>query len=247
MVGDDWPARTLEHLASIRLLVAAHRRLDRLPADLADTVRSRVGYPVAKESVLGRPPVRDRWAVLALLDLPDYQLTTRRVWLRGEATGRWVLLLSFAVGGAGLDSSALPGTTLDADVHLYPGSGQLRGLLGEVRERVDGLPELSGTGVSEAADRFAELLALDPWADRMPVLLTGTPLPPDERHPAWRWRGEDGATVPLVRGAEAWPLVARSMGDPIDVVGEWTRSGLWPLTALPHPLEPALSTEVLAS
>jgi hypothetical protein len=247
MVGDDWPARTLEHLASIRLLVAAHRRLDRLPPDLADTVRSRVGYPVAKELVLARPPVRDRWAVLALLDLPDYQLTTRRVWLRGLESGRWALLLSFAVGGAGLDSSAVPGTTLDADVHFYPGSGQLRGLLGEVRERVDGLPELEGTGVSQAVEEFAGLLALDPWAERMPVLLTGAPLPPEERRPGWLWRGEDGATVPLVRGAEAWPLVARSMGDPISVVGEWTRSGLRPLSVLPHPLEPSFSAEVLVS
>ena len=247
MVGEQWPARTLEHLASIRLLVAAHRRLDALPADLADTVCSRVGYPVAKELVLARPAVRDRWAVLALVDLPDHHLTTRRVWLRGVETGRWALLLSFAVGAAGLDSSVAPGTTLDADLHPYPGAGQLRGLLGDVRTRADGLPDLDGITVSEAAGRFAGLLALDPWAERMPVLLTGAPLPPDERDAPWRWRSEDGATVPLVRGAEAWPLVARSMGDPIDVVGEWTRAGFWPLSALPHPLDPCFTTEVLAS
>lgn len=245
-VGADWPARTLEHLALVRLLVAAHRRLDDLPPALAVTVRSRVGYPVAKESVLARPPVRDRWAVLGYVDVPDYQVTTRRVWLRGEATGRWVLLLSFAAGGADLDAGVMPGVTLDADVHLYPGAGQHRGLVGTEHARTDGVGDVPGAGVAEAAERFAALLGEDPWAERLPVVLRGAPVPPLDDTGRWLFRDEDGDAVPLVAGAEAWPLLARSMGDPVEVAGEWTRHGFLPLGFLPHPLDPVFSSEVLS-
>ncbi len=52
--------------------------------------------------------------------------------------------------------------------------------------------------------------------------------------------------MPLLPGAEAWPLLARSMGDPIEVIGEWTRQGFLPLGFLPHPLDPVFSGEVLS-
>ncbi len=71
-------------------------------------------------------------------------------------------------------------------------------------------------------------------------------MPPDGDGGRWLFRGEDGGAVPLVPGVEAWPLVARSMGDPVEVVGEWTRRGFLPLSVLPHPLDPVFSTEVLS-
>jgi hypothetical protein len=244
-VGEGWPARTLEHLAMLRLLVAAHRRLDQLPADLAETVRSRVGYPVSRESVLARPAVRDRWAVLGYVDVQDLRLTTRRVWLRGQATGRWALLLSFAAGGAVLDGSVMPGVTLDADVHLYPGAGQLRGLLGTEDARTGTVGDVEGESVTRAAAAFGELVVADPWAERLPVVLRGAPIPPERDGGRWRFRDVDGAAVPLLAGVEAWQLLARSMGDPVEVMGEWTRDGFLPLGFLPHPLDPVFSPQVL--
>jgi hypothetical protein len=184
--------------------------------------------------------------VLGSIDVADAQLTTRRVWLRGTTTGRWALLLSFAPPGGALDGSLPPGATVDADVHYYPGAGQLRALVGTEHARAPGVPDLDGSSVTAAAEQFGALLADDPWAERVPVVLRGAPVPPPSDPGRWAFRDEAGATVPLVRGVEAWPLLARSMGDPVDVVGEWTRQGLLPLSFLPHPLDPVFSTEVLS-
>ena len=258
----DWPSRVLEELALLRLLAAAHRRLDRLPEDLAATVRSRVGAPTPKRSVLEGPAVHDEWAALGAVDVVEDRLASRRVWLHGARTGRWALLLSFGVGGDGLDDSVLPGTVLDAGLHPYRGAGQLRALVGArhgpavplspgdaaaaaagggPEEPRDGRPWTGAVGVARAAALFGELLAADPWAQRMPVLLVGAPLLPGEgpdRGDRWWFRGEDGAAVPLVAGAEAWEVLARSVGDPVEVMGEWTRDGFLPLGLLPHPLDP---------
>jgi hypothetical protein len=246
-VGDGWPGRTLEHLALLRLLVAAHRRLEALPDDLAHTVRSRVGYPVPKESVLALPPLRDRWVALGSVDVADDRLAARRVWVRGERSRRWALLLSFAAGGAGLDADVMPGVTLDAELHFYPGSGQLRGLVGTEHARTESVPDVPGVPVQVAAAAFGDLLVADPWAERLPVVLTGAPVPPQQERGRWWFRSPDGSAVPLPPGAEAWPLLARSMGDPIDVMGEWSHQGFLPLGFLPHPLDPVFSVEVLSA
>ena len=178
---------------------------------------------------------------LGSVDVVEDRLTARRVWLRGERTGRWALLLSFAAGGAPLDAEVMPGVTLDADLHVYPGSGQLRGLVGTVHARTQSVPEVPGSLVGEAAAAFGDLLAADPWADRLPVVLTGAPVPPERERGRWWFRSPDGSAVPLLPGAEAWPLLARSMGDPIEVMGEWTHDGFLPLGFLPHPLDPVFS------
>ena len=57
LAGEGWPGRLLEQLGALHLLIAAHRRIDELPPDLAATVRSRVGYPVRKADVLAGPAV----------------------------------------------------------------------------------------------------------------------------------------------------------------------------------------------
>ena len=57
LVTADWPERALHALGGLHLLARAHQRLDELPEELAATVRSRVGYPVSKETVRGRPAV----------------------------------------------------------------------------------------------------------------------------------------------------------------------------------------------
>ena len=63
-------------------------------------MRSRIGYPVAKDEVLARPAVTDHWLALGMVETVEYRLETRRVWLYGAETGRWAVLLSFApIGG----------------------------------------------------------------------------------------------------------------------------------------------------
>ena len=66
--GEGWPARLLEQLGALHLLIEAHRRLDELPPELAATVRSRVGYPVSKADVLAGPGLEDHWYAVGAVD-----------------------------------------------------------------------------------------------------------------------------------------------------------------------------------
>ena len=74
--GDGWPARLLEQLGALHLLIEAHRRLDELPPELAATVRSRVGYPISKADVLAGPGLQDHWYAVGAVDSREGRLDT---------------------------------------------------------------------------------------------------------------------------------------------------------------------------
>ncbi len=219
-----WPGRLLAEYALLRLLVRAYQRRDELPAALRDTVRTRVGFTVAQEDVLSDGErLRDRWCVTASRDVATDQLTTRRVWLRGRASGRPALVLSFAAPGRPLDASLVVGTAVDAELAFYPGAQPLRALVA----RRHGAPEPAvptGTSVRAVLDEHAAALARDPWLDRWPAVLAAGRL-------GWTAQGrlhviDDAGEVLPLRAAEPWRLLAVSGGNPVTLAGEWTPSGL---------------------
>ncbi|MBP2415810.1 SWIM zinc finger family protein [Microlunatus capsulatus] len=235
---EGWPERVLEQLAGLHLLVQAHRRLDALPADLAATVRSHVGYPVSRADVLARPGVEDDWWAVGQVDTVESRLESRRVWLWGRHSRRWALWLTFVPPGGAPDTTVVLGDRFAGSLHFYPGAGQLRAVVGEPASGPAGARDHLGEpwppedDLATARRRFADLLAADPWATRLPVLLRAAPVPPAE-DAGWRLRDVDGRCCPVTGGGgEPWPLVAQARGREVPVVAEWSTDGVRPLAVL---------------
>jgi hypothetical protein len=226
--GSGWDGRLLEEYALLWLLAAAGRDQARLPPPLRDTVRSRVGFTVRQADVLASAtPVRDLWHVLARRDLDQDRIRTRRVWLRGQHTGRTALVLSFAAAGQPLDDSLTVGTQTDTDLAFYPAAVPLRALVATRHDTgPGGVPP--GATVAGLLAGYAAALGQDPWLDTWPAVLEATPA----RAPRPCLHDAAGDALPLHPGAgDCWPLLALSGGHPLTVAGEWTPRGLWPLTA----------------
>jgi hypothetical protein len=239
-----WPSRILEQLGALHLLISAHRRLDELPADLAATVRARIGYSVSKSEVLALPGVVDHWFAVGMVDTAEYRLDTRRVWLYGAASGRWAVIMSFAPPGGPLDDTVKAGYLLHARLHFYPGSGQFRALIGEQRSVKSTATMPPAESFAEVRARFGQLVAADPWATRMPAMITAAPVPSTRR---WRMRAVGGESCEIIDlPEEPWPLLARSGGEPIEVFGEWTIRGFRPLSLLGSDAIEPFSTAVVA-
>jgi hypothetical protein len=234
--GEGWPARLLEEYALLRLLVVAARRSAELPEPLRQTVRSRIGFTVARDEVLAGPAVRDDWDVLGQRDSVEDHLTVRRVWLRGRDRGRPALVLSFAAPGQPLDASLAVGTTVDAELAFYPGALALRALVAHRHGGAAAGVVPPGGTVAALLRAYAEALASDPWLDAWPALLAGVVLAGGGSRPAgnggWALVDPAGDAVPLHPGAgEPWRLAALSGGHPVTLAGEWSSRGLLPLTA----------------
>jgi len=257
-VSRGGPGRLLAEYALLHLLIRAHERLDQLPDGLAAVVRSRVGYPVARDDVLAQPTVTDHWLVLAVRELTDAAVPGRRIWLHGRQTKRWAMLLTYAApNGAWQDPGTArlrPGTQLHAGLHYYPGQPPLRALIGARHaDPAPGAPPAPADGVDAQLTQWSAALAQDPWLTTWPVLLAGTPSPPAAAGPggapgaggarranglAWPgnpakgWYFADGAgtALPLADRESLWTLLAVSGGRPVTVAGEWHPDGLVALT-----------------
>jgi hypothetical protein len=154
--------------------------------------------------------------------------------------------LTFAPAGRDLDTSVQPGRVYDCEARFHPGSGQFRVLLEPplpdpdlpVEDVVAADAETSrrtwgGDGLAALRGGLAALLAEDPWASRLPVVMSGIPVPPGHRGHGWLLRDTAGAAVPLVDlDGDPWPLVAQAGGEPLQVMGEFDGRGLVALAAL---------------
>ncbi|MFC5169617.1 hypothetical protein [Streptomyces mutomycini] len=229
--GPGWPTRLLEECALLHLLDSAWLGLDRLPAPLAATVRTRVGLTASAEG----PAVRDHWLVLAQHDAPDGRIVTRRIWLSGRDSGRTALLLSYGPPGRA-PAQALPvGAVIDAELTPYPGGGGLRAGLGPQfgEPLVPTGPPPGGTA-ADAVAAYGRALRDDPWLDAWPATLRDViPAPSAD---SWQLVGQaDGSALPVAPSALSrpglWKLVALSGGGPLTVFGECGHRGFDPLTA----------------
>ncbi|GAU64929.1 hypothetical protein SSP35_01_02660 [Streptomyces sp. NBRC 110611] len=236
--GPDWPTRLLEECALLHLLTRGFLGIERLPDPLAATVRARVGLTTEAAGLLAgsdTTAVRDRWLVLSQQDSDDGKLTTRRIFLRGERTGRMALHLSFGGPHRPLDLALPPGLVIDADLTYYPGARPLRALLGERHAPAAPGPVPPGCGVDAALAAYGDTLRDDPWLDSWPVVLADvTPIPAGDGE-GWQLADALGeSAVPLdprcLGRTGLWRLVAISGGEPVTVFGECGHHGFRPLT-----------------
>jgi len=229
--GRDWPDRLLAELSLVYLLADAASRVAELPAGLAASVRSRLGFSVANAQVLeSGERVPDQWLVTGALDEEQESLRSRRTWLRGKRSGRDALVLSFAPPGQSLDNSLPPGSVVAGELVFHPAAVPQRAVFDHREEPMAAAPESlpPGDSCTTALAGHAAALADDPWLDRWPMLLSG--VSPARHGDGWALSDSDGAALPLAPAVDPWPLLAVAAERPVMVAAEWTTAGLRPLS-----------------
>jgi hypothetical protein len=221
----DWHSDVLAELGLLHLLSQAGRRLGSLPGPLADAVATTVGWQVRQADVLGGVPDTDTWVVAARSDTREDRIEVRRHWLRGVISGRWALVLSFAAYRQSLDTSLTVGTSIDADLHRYPGPA-LRALVGERHGDPVEPARPPAVDVVAACGEVGAMLVAEPWLDRVPFTVTAAIADVGSGFAL----ADAGGTLPLIaRGRPLATLLAVAGGGPVDVTCEWTPHGVVPL------------------
>jgi hypothetical protein len=247
----DWPDHTLRAFAQLDLLAQGWRNRAQLPGPLAATVARRVGLAASTEEIAATgEQVTDRWLVLGLRDDTPEKLVERRVWLRGERTGRMALLLAFAPQGQSPGLAVPVGSALEARLAFAPDAVPLRAVVleqGELSQSSARAAAPTGETLESAATAFAAAVAADPWTGAVPALLeAAVPV----AQPEWRLLDAKASlSVPLVRpgsgesamalgtarqdpdiSKSAYALLAAAGGRPAPVFGIYSRSGFAPVT-----------------
>jgi hypothetical protein len=236
--GAGWDTRTVDLLGRLHLLLCAAERLDDLPGDLADDVRTALGRTASREDTLAAPGVNDRWTAVGQVIEEDERFTVSRTWLAG-ATGRRALILEFAAGSQPLERSIAVGSGFEGELAFYPGRQPLRAL---VKSRSASFPmgdvsgEASDATIEAGLIRYAEALAANPWTHRFPLVLAN--VRPVVEGTQWFLvdARDDGLPIrpAFLRSLQLWRLVAARPGVPATVVVEWDGISALPIGAFNH-------------
>ncbi|MDB5298194.1 MAG: Zinc finger domain protein [Phycisphaerales bacterium] len=225
--GAGWQRPFVEQLAALHLMAVAFERADTLPDDTRADLHAALGLPVPNEEVLARPPVHDRWQVVAAETTDDGQLRTRRAWLWGAATGRPATVLAFAFANAPLDVSLTPGFAFDGEVCFFPGTNT-RALV-KARGDLTPIAPLAGVDTLDAlCDVASALRGRSPWADEVAVPVRwlvpvrrcgGAAAAGSSSGGGWDVVDRGGYTMLLnATDAAGWAMLAASGGHPVDLV-----------------------------
>ena len=230
----DWTEKMLAVLAESYLAVRAFRRRDTLPATQVAALQQWLGLAIQKEDVLAKGErLTDYWAVLSQLEeVVEDKLKVRRIWLLGQASRRYALLVDYAFGGAPFAPGWLPGSIQQGTVVWYPSGWPLRALA------LDDFRYHSKVTQLEAYDDFqtfatdyALAVSAQPWITLFPATFSEC---------AIFFKNENlfaidatGKTL-LLRTTEhnTWRLLALSGGHACSLFGEWDGTALQPLTVV---------------
>lgn len=227
----DWENQLARELASVYLLTLAAQRQPLLAAGLQQDVRSMVGWSVGQDEVLQQDGVTDRWQVLAQRSSDDERVRSRATWLRGAASGRWALVLDYAVGTKGFETVLTTGTEFEGEMAYYAGALPVRAL---IKRRADLAPlhteVVAALPPAQLLADYTEALAANPFLERYPMAI-GAALPRyDNAAPVLQC---EDAALPLDPSFKwRWQLLALSGASPVTVIGEWDGYQLMPLSVI---------------
>ena len=219
----DWPQHLLAQLGRLQLRVDAVRQREHLsPAQMAD-LRVALGWPLDREDVAQQGErVSDRWTVLGqITQEKDRRLQERRVWLWGERSARFALVLDFAHAQQGFEQGWLTGTAVETSLLFAPSSLPLRAWA-EQRPA----PETSTSWPQAITPALPH-----PWQLLAPVVLQAVVLPGGAEPAGWLAQTAEGCWPLELSDDDAWVLHALCGGHGMALMGEWDGHHLKPLRA----------------
>ncbi len=226
----------VDRLGTIALLISAHRRVDRLPTELAQDVRRAIGWSLKRDELLADPEavrVKGTWLVAATRDevQPD-KLRRLETWLVREpdvnraATAddhRFALLLDFvpAMGGGGASFPYTPGERFTAELAYYPSATPMRAILVE-RSILEGqgVWPAPASGLADAYDGYLQAVARNPFIGEWPTAAKGVTI--EERGAGGIWLADGAGGFELrIAPKQAQALLPLSGMANLPVIGLW--------------------------
>ncbi|THH39975.1 hypothetical protein [Neolewinella litorea] len=222
-------ARTL---GDLYLFVRAWRIRDEFPPDRREELYQLAGITTKKDELLGLPAKEDHWLVLGSVSGTEDRLRYRRVWLRGERSRRYALLLDYAFGDFPFEQSWPLSASFAGGVHYYPGSYPQRAVFPEPRPGGRPYDGLKGyPSFQDMLANYRRALGVNPWLLYYPVYLDDVrPVKEGER---MKLVDAQGRALPVSADHTGfYRLLAVSGGGPLSLFAEFDGYQLRPLSLL---------------
>jgi hypothetical protein len=213
---EGWQTIFLDQLLRIYLVLEGFSRRSSLSRELQDELMTLVGFAQSQEEVKAEVGIRDDWFVLAKRIDKEDNLTTERVWLYGQKSKRYALILQFYVKGQLPEVNLIPGSCMDAELVYFKGANPLRALM---KQQISVTSETAIEGLKNWTETLAytsHVHATNPWMNNLPVIIDN--VVPVKANNQWLLKDEQGNGVLIYHGFEnSWKLMALSGGKPLRI------------------------------
>jgi len=230
--GVAWQDRLLEKLSLLHLVIEGYKNIENLPSANQQDIRSLIGWTQNQEELLNQPGIFDNWLILGQRVESDSltpTLRSQRIWLKGQQTKQFALILNFVFGNQPIDTSFISGAILPAELVFFPGAFPLRALIKNRQTFISTNEVKLFSNVLEFTSSCADALAKNPWLERFPCAIENLTLLPKEDE--WLFCDNLGYELSINKiYNNIWFLLAISGGHPVKVFGEWYKDRIWPLT-----------------
>jgi hypothetical protein len=232
--GDGWQERLLDRLSRVYLLIEGYKRLESLPPNNQQDIRSFMGWTQKQEELLNQTGEQDNWLVLGETietDPLNYNLVIQRIWLQSQKSNKFALILNFSFGNnQSLDKSLEIGTLLPAELVFFPSAYPLRAIIKNRQKAINPTNFPCYANILEFFDEYSNSLAKIPWLERLPIFLKDVQISFDENN--WFLVDKENYQLKLgqVSHLSYWYILALSGGQPITLFGEWYLDEVFPLS-----------------
>jgi hypothetical protein len=222
---DGWQKGLIGHLSKLYLLTEAYQKLDGLPAEWQQELKTLIGWTIAKEEVLAGEGIQDEWLILSKTQEEEGNLVTERIWLRGRKTQRYALILNFYAGNQLPSNVLVAGATLVGELAFFPAVTPLRALV-KVQTQIKAGVELTQgiDQISEMHQVVTQALAQNPFVAQVPLMGNGMRLSLQNGH----WYMVDAMQQAMAlrnSEAEAWDILATTGGREFACFGLYENEG----------------------
>lgn len=172
--ADGTEAAIARTLGDLYLFVRAWRNRESLAPKKYEELLQYAGIATRKEDILSNPGLEDHWLVMGSVEGQEDKLRFRRVWLRGENSRRFALLLDYSFGERPYERTWPLAAAFTGRVHYYPGSYPQRAIFPQAVP--GGRPYEGLVGYPNFADlraNYRKALTVNPWLFTYPAYFTG--------------------------------------------------------------------------
>ncbi len=223
-------ARFARILGDLYLFVRAWKNRRQLTDQQHAELLQFAGMSVRKDEILSQQGLNDHWLVMGTVTGQEDRLRFRRVWLRGEQSRRFVLLLDYAFGERPFERSWPLSASFQGPVYYYPGNYPQRALFPTPATGGRPYDGLKGYQTFAAMrENYQKAIAVNPWLFSYPVYLENVrPFSLDRKRALLDPAGE---VLPLTEDYQNfYRLLAISGGAPISLFGEFDGYHFFPLS-----------------
>lgn len=229
---DGTEAQIARALGDLYLFIRAWKHKEELSVKQHDELLQFAGMTTRKDDILRQPGLQDHWLVMGVVNGQEEKLRFRRVWLRGEKSRRFALLVDYAFGERPFERAWPLATSFNGKVHYYPGSYPQRTIFPQPvpgGRPYDGL--VGYTSFTNMRANYQKALTFNPWLYSYPVYLQEVrPVKHDHDKVLLDTEGE---VIHFHAGYQNfYTLLAISGGGPMSLFAEFDGYQLLPLSVV---------------